>query len=174
MNYETVPRDLKPEAHKVETDSRLNSMSFSLCDKEEFHLLVEQKSQFCQNSEIAFLHFCASMKLCIQPATYSPGAKLWKLLRLNFCCTPLNPPSPLWESYRCTTYKLYHICNQKVHLGHAKSWYLPKYKHFNMSTKCWSKMVKELWWSDASLQNYWNVKFMKNAYVSTFWNFELQ
>ena len=28
-------------------------------------------------------------------------------------------------------------------------------------------MVKELWWSDASLQSYCNVNFMKNAYVST-------
>ena len=28
------------------------------------------------------------------------------------------------------------------------------------------KNGKELWWSDASLQSYWNVKFMKNTYVS--------
>ena len=28
------------------------------------------------------------------------------------------------------------------------------------------KMVKELWWPDASLQSYWNVKFMKNVHVS--------
>ena len=35
-------------------------------------------------------------------------------------------------------------------------------------TRCVIKNNKEclLWWSSASLQSYWNVKFMKNVYVS--------
>ena len=27
----------------------------------------------------------------------------------------------LWESYHCTRYKLYDICDQKIHAGYAKS-----------------------------------------------------
>ena len=45
----------------------------------------------------------------------SSGTKLWKLLGFDFCCTPI------WESYHCTRYKLYHICNQKIHVGYVKS-----------------------------------------------------
>ena len=36
------------------------------------------------------------------------------------------------------------------------------------------KVVKEQWWSDASSQSHSSVNFMKNANVSTFWNFEVQ
>ena len=31
-------------------------------------------------------------------------------------------------------YKLHPICNQKIHVGYAKSWYLPKHSLFNIST----------------------------------------
>ena len=47
---------------------------------------------------------------------YSQGSKPGKLLRFDFCYIPL------WESYVCFRWKLYYICNRKIHVGHAKSW----------------------------------------------------
>ena len=42
---------------------------FQLVFKVNFSLLLKLKSKFDQNSEIPGRHFCASMRLCTQPAT---------------------------------------------------------------------------------------------------------
>ena len=133
---------------------------------------------------------------------FSPGAKHRKVFRFDFCHIPLC------ESYLSVWRKLYHICNKKIHVGHAKSLYLPKYRPLNLSStglrpcetmqfksrkiwrnskninkneltqsrivhciECWSEILKELWWSHASLQSYCIVNLIINADVSTFFNF---
>ena len=53
---------------------------------------------------------------------FSPGAKHFSL---KICCTPL------WESYFCIWRKLHYICNEKINVGRASSWWLLKCRPLN-------------------------------------------
>ena len=101
----------------------------------------------------------------------SPGAKLRKLLKFDFCCTPL------WEVIFAHDKKLYHIYNQKIHVGYAKSRWLPKYRPLNLSliglrscetmwfklSKIWGSSIKnQLRQSDRALNT--DKKWSKNCH----------
>ena len=138
--------------------------------------------------ELEIFKWCLDFKSFGKILGYSSGAKLWKLLRFDFCCTPL------WESYNCTRYKLYHICNRETRVGYTKFqniglsiWTQQGSEHVKPCCSNWVKIKgaqlkinlhhPQIHWMlikngkrtmmiHWSLQSYWNVKFMKNVYIS--------
>ena len=74
--------------------------------------------------------FCSSSKVGWmfngEDLTYrgnSPGARLRKLLRFGFAAPPFDKVSIVPR----------YICNQKIHVGNANSWQLPKHGPLKLS-----------------------------------------